>query len=80
MRFSDVGDSPPPQAPNPFPDLSPTLWEGKARKIALTLRDLGILTGYEGGTFRPDQPITRIEAASLIYRALAFLGKLPPLG
>jgi len=64
---------------DPFPDLSPTLWDGKARKIALALRDLGILTGYEDGTFRPDQPITRIEAASLIYRALAFLGKLPPL-
>jgi len=64
---------------DPFPDLSPTLWDGKARKIALALRDLGILTGYEDGTFRPDQPITRMEVASLIYRALAFLGKLPPL-
>ena len=47
-------------------------------KIALTLRDLEILAGYEDGTFRPDQPITRMEAASLIYRALDFLGKLPP--
>ena len=47
-------------------------------KIALTLRDLEILAGYEDGTFRPEQPITRMEAASLIYRALAFLGKLPP--
>jgi len=64
---------------DPFLDLSPTLWDGKARKIALALRDLGILTGYEDGTFRPDQPITRIEAASLIYRALAYLGKLPLL-
>jgi len=67
------------QAPDPFPDLSPTLWQGKARKIALALKDLGILTGYEDGTFRPDQPITRIEAASLIYRTLSLLGKLPPL-
>jgi len=56
-----------------------TLWKGKARTIFLALRDLGILTGYEDGTFRPDQPITRIEAASLIYHTLAFLGKLPPL-
>jgi len=68
------------QAIEPFPDLSPNLWEGKARKMALTLRDLGIITGYEDGTFRPNQPITRMEAASLIYRALAYLGKLPPLG
>jgi len=64
---------------DPFPDLSPTLWDGKARKMALALRDLGILTGYEDGTFRPDQPITRMEAASLIYRALTYLGKLYPL-
>jgi len=67
------------QALEPFPDLSPTLWDGKARKIALALRDLGIITGYEDGTFRPEQPITRMEAASLIYRILAYLGKLPPL-
>ena len=58
---------------------SPTLWHEKARKIALALRDLGIITGYEDGTFRPDQPITRMEVASLIYRALACLGKLPSL-
>jgi len=67
------------QAFEPFPDLSPNLWDGKARKIALALHDLGVLTGYEDGTFRPDQPITRMEAASLIYRTLAYLGKLPPL-
>ncbi|MCR4433949.1 MAG: S-layer homology domain-containing protein [Caldiserica bacterium] len=45
-------------------------------KIALALRDLGIITGYEDGTFRPGQPITRMEAANLIYRTLAYLGKL----
>ena len=56
-----------------------TLWKGKARKMVLALHDLGIINGYEDGTLRPDQPITRIEAASLIYRTLAFLGKLPPL-
>jgi hypothetical protein len=47
--------------------------------MALTLRDLGIITGYEDGTLRPDQPITRMEAASMIYRVLSFLGKLPAL-
>ena len=69
----------PSQSHDPFPDLSPTLWSGKARKITLALRDCGILTGYEDGTFHPDQPITRIEAASLIYCVLAYLGRLPPL-
>ncbi|HGE71731.1 TPA: S-layer homology domain-containing protein, partial [Candidatus Poribacteria bacterium] len=63
----------------PFPDLSPTLWDGKARKMALTLRDLGIITGYDDGTFRPDQPLTRLEGVLLLYRILAFLGKVPPL-
>ena len=78
-KKGNQGSSNSSQAPDPFPDLSPTLWAGKARKIALALKDLGILTGYEDGTFRPDQPITRIEAASLIYRTLTFLGRLPPL-
>lgn len=77
-RSSDSGDPISPKVPEPFPDLSPTLWEGKARKIALALRDLGIITGYEDGTFRPDQPLTRMEGASLIYRTLAYLGQLPP--
>lgn len=66
-------------SPEPFPDLSPTLWDGKARRMVLALHELGIVTGYEDGTFRPDQPIARIEATSLIYRALVYMGKLPPL-
>ena len=78
-RSSDPGNPVSMQALDPFPDLSPTLWEGKARKIALALRDMGIITGYEDGTFRPDQSINRMEAASLIYHTLACLGKLPPL-
>jgi len=75
---SDSGNSPSEKVIEPFSDLSPTLWDGKARKIALALHDLGILTGYEDGTFRPDQPISRIEAASLIYRTLSYLGRLSP--
>jgi len=78
-KKSNQGSNNSSQAPDPFPDLSPTLWAGKARKIALLLKDLGILTGYEDGAFRPDQPITRIEAVTLIYRALTYLGKLSPI-
>jgi len=52
-RSSDSNDPASMQVPDPFPDLPPTLWGGKARKIALALRDLGILTGYEDGTFWP---------------------------
>ncbi|MCR4428610.1 MAG: S-layer homology domain-containing protein [Caldiserica bacterium] len=45
--------------------------------MVLTLHDLGIVTGYEDGTFRPEKPITRLEAASLIYSTLIFLKKIP---
>jgi len=76
-QCSSSGDSASVQALDPFPDLSPTLWDGKARKIALALRDCGILQGFPDGTFRPDQPLTRLEGALLLYRALAFLGKTP---
>ena len=78
-RSSDSVDPLSPQTLYPFPDLSPTLWEGKARKIALALRDLGIITGYGDGTFRPEQPITRMEAAILIYKTLSYLEKLPKI-
>lgn len=39
------------------------------------LKDYGIINGYGDGTFRPDQPITRKEAAVIISRALSILGK-----
>ena len=31
----------------------------------------GIISGYADGTFRPDQPITRAEAAALVSKALS---------
>ncbi|MCR4434218.1 MAG: N-acetylmuramoyl-L-alanine amidase [Caldiserica bacterium] len=79
LSGEDSGGGSSPSRLDPFPDLSPTLWEGKARRIVLALYDLGIITGYEDGTFRPDQPITRMEAVSLVYRALNYLGKVPAL-
>lgn len=30
----------------------------------------GIISGYEDGTFRPQEPITRAEVAAMIYRIL----------
>ena len=38
---------------------------------------LGWIQGYEGGTFKPDQPITRAEAAALVNRALGRLPQFP---
>ncbi|MBQ7876463.1 MAG: S-layer homology domain-containing protein [Clostridia bacterium] len=34
------------------------------------LSNLGIITGYEDGTFRPDNTVTRAEAATMIVRML----------
>jgi N-acetylmuramoyl-L-alanine amidase len=57
-----------------FPDVPPDLWNGQAGQILQTLVDRGIFVGYEDGSFHPHQPITRLECAAAIYRALALLG------
>jgi hypothetical protein len=59
-----------------FPVISADLWGGTARFMALRLFELGVLSGYEDGAFRPQQPLSRIEGVSLVYRALALLGKV----
>ncbi|MCX5971834.1 MAG: S-layer homology domain-containing protein [Coprothermobacterota bacterium] len=59
-----------------FPDIPADLWGGTARSMTLRLAELGVLSGYEDGTFRPQQPLSRIEGVSLVYRALAVLGKV----
>ena len=35
---------------------------------------LGIVTGYADGTFRPNAPVTRAEAAAMLYRAMNAVG------
>jgi len=64
---------------DPFPDLPADRWQGRAREMVLTLQKYGIVSGYEDGTFRPDQPITRLEAVALIYKTLASLEIVPKL-
>jgi N-acetylmuramoyl-L-alanine amidase len=50
-----------------FKDLPATHWAYTVmQKAAAT----GILSGYEDGTIRPDQPLTRGEAAALIDRVI----------
>src|SRR3989338_6734878 len=39
------------------------------RKIIYTAASLGIVQGYEDGTFRPDQPVTRGEALKIMLAA-----------
>jgi hypothetical protein len=40
-------------------------------KAVQTLGELGVIQGYEDGTFRPTNPITRAEACALISRMLS---------
>lgn len=50
-----------------FKDLDP---KTSSYEIIHKMRDLNLITGYEDGTFRPNNQITRQHAAALIYRAV----------
>ena len=49
-----------------FSDISDTWARGYINLAA----ELGLINGYEDGTFRPEQPITRAEAMTIINRLL----------
>lgn len=52
-------------ASSTFTDVAYDAWYSLA---VSTLADLGIIMGYEDGTFRPDDPITRAEFATIASR------------
>lgn len=50
-----------------FSDIS----EGNSYYVAITeLEEMGLIEGYEDGTFRSNKPINRAETLVLVYRAL----------
>ncbi len=55
-----------------FPDVQASKWYAKNIEKATAA---GIMVGYEDGTFRPDQPLTRAEAATIVATLLKKLGK-----
>lgn len=55
-----------PSGENPFSDVSDTDWSCEFIKKAYAS---GIITGYDGGTFGPNDEITRQDAAVMLYRA-----------
>ena len=63
---------------NPYPDVAPDAWYNNAIS---TLTKMGIINGYEDGTFRPNNPITRAEltkmAVSFFSSADQYFGKTP---
>lgn len=50
-----------------FKDVPETHWAAKAIE---ELSDKGIINGYEDGSFKPEQPVTRAEVAVMISRAM----------
>ncbi|NER83319.1 MAG: DUF3747 domain-containing protein [Leptolyngbya sp. SIO1D8] len=59
-----------PQEPVPFPDVRGDIY---ATEIARAV-EIGFVAGFQDGTFKPTQPVTREEAASMVVEALqAFL-------
>lgn len=50
-----------------FSDVDPSAWYAGYVEVA---KAQGILEGYEDGTFRPDQPITRAEALKVLIEGL----------
>lgn len=52
-----------PEAAIRFPDLPNSYW---AYPFVAELTRRGIISGFQDGTFRPDQPVTRAEYAALI--------------
>lgn len=50
---------------SPYPDVSAGAWYNKA---VATLSHMGILSGYEDGSFRPNATVTRAEFAAMAAR------------
>ncbi|MGB7484687.1 MAG: S-layer homology domain-containing protein, partial [Phormidesmis sp.] len=49
-----------------FSDIPADYW---ANPYLLGLSELGIISGFPDGTFRPSQPVTRAEFAAILNKA-----------
>ncbi|RAV06417.1 S-layer homology domain-containing protein [Paenibacillus sp. YN15] len=65
------------RAEAPFTDVEKTAWYYRAVASA---QALGIVQGYEDGTFGGGNMITRAEMAALLYRTLEAAGRTPARG
>lgn len=63
-RFAKLTPS---EAENPFSDLENTHW---AYDNIITLTASGLMQGYEDGTYRPENQITRAEVMTVINKIL----------
>ncbi|MGQ9533299.1 MAG: S-layer homology domain-containing protein [Desulfotomaculales bacterium] len=55
-----------------FSDVPANAWYAG---VVAAAAKAGIVKGFEDGTFRPDEPITREQVAAMVTRALAVAGK-----
>ncbi len=53
-----------------FPDVPNDAWYAKAVE---KVNDMGLMLGYEDGTFRPNDKLTRAEAAIILTRLMEVL-------
>jgi hypothetical protein len=64
----------------PYRDVETSRWSAAKIQVA---RDLNIVSGYQDGTFRPAQPVTRAELIAILRRAAIYghsqLGLTPQL-
>jgi hypothetical protein len=58
-----------------FPDVKPTHW---AAGFITLMKQEGFMQGDTGGTFRPDEPMTRAEAAAVFLRIAGMTPVLNP--
>lgn len=69
-RLPDVDlDMPTSVTANPYPDVQTSRWS--AAKIQFA-RQNNIVSGYDDGLFRPDQPVTRAELMAVLRRAAEY--------
>ncbi|MEL6553753.1 MAG: WG repeat-containing protein [Cyanobacteria bacterium J06621_11] len=67
--FGDGSYIAPPEMFTLFSDVAETHWAAKSIQTAI---DRGFIAGYPDGTFRPDSPITRMEALLVLRQATDF--------
>ena len=67
MTLAVTGEEPPPASLSSFSDVRPTDWFAPYVSECV---NLGLFAGYEDGSFRPDEPVTKEQMLAIAVRAL----------
>jgi N-acetylmuramoyl-L-alanine amidase len=65
-----------PVTSNPYPDVPASRWSATKIQQAKTL---GLISGYQDGTFKPNQPVTRAELMAVINKAAQYKNQNRPV-